>query len=97
MNTITVVLQLLVTGRLVSRFGVALVMVILPTIVTVGLLAFSIAPVLGVLLVVQVSRRAVNFAIARPVREMLYTLLPRIDKYNSKNIVDALVYRGGVH
>ncbi len=94
-NTLTIVLQLLVTGRLVSRFGVALALVLLPAVVTIGLVAFSIAPVLGVLLVVQVSRRAVNFAIARPVREMLYTVLPRIDKYKSKNIVDTLVYRGG--
>jgi AAA family ATP:ADP antiporter len=94
-NTLTVVLQLLVTGRLVSRFGVALALVLLPAVVTIGLLSFSIAPVLGVLLVVQVSRRAVNFAIARPVREMLYTVLPRVDRYKSKNIVDTLVYRGG--
>ena len=53
------------------------------------------APVLSVLVVLQVIRRAGNFAIQRPAREVLYTVLPRTDKYKGKNFNDTFVYRVG--
>jgi AAA family ATP:ADP antiporter len=48
-----------------------------------------------VIATVQVLRRAGNYALARPGREMLYGVLPRLDKYKSKNFIDTVVYRGG--
>jgi ATP:ADP antiporter, AAA family len=55
----------------------------------------AIAPTLAVLLVFQVVRRAVDYAIARPAREMLFTVLGRDAKYKSKNFIDTVVFRGG--
>ena len=55
----------------------------------------SFAPVLLVLVVVQVIRRAGNYAIMRPAREMLYVILDRESKYKAKNFNDTVVYRGG--
>jgi len=53
------------------------------------------APALGVLIAFQVLRRAGNFAIQRPAREVLYTVLSRTDKYKAKNFNDTFVYRVG--
>ena len=61
----------------------------------VGFLAIGIAPLLAVLVVVQVIRRAGNYAIMRPAREMLYVVLGREEKYKAKNFIDTVVYRGG--
>jgi AAA family ATP:ADP antiporter len=52
-------------------------------------------PTLGVLVVFQVLRRASNYAVARPTRETLYTVVSREDKYKAKNFIDTFVYRGG--
>jgi len=45
--------------------------------------------------VFQVLRRAGNFAIARPIREVLFTVVPREDRYKAKNFLDTVVYRTG--
>jgi AAA family ATP:ADP antiporter len=55
----------------------------------------AVAPVLTALVALQVLRRAGNFAIQRPAREVLYTILARTDKYKSKNFNDTFVYRVG--
>jgi len=57
--------------------------------------ALGVAPVLAVLVVVQVIRRAGNYAITRPAREMLYVVLGREEKYKAKNFIDTVVYRSG--
>ena len=44
---------------------------------------------------VQVLRRAGDYAITRPAREMLYVVLGREEKYKAKSFVDTVVYRGG--
>ncbi len=94
-NALTIGLQLFVTGRLASRFGLSVTLAVVPLFLIIGFTALAAAPVLIVLLVVQILRRAGNYAIARPGREMLYTVLPVADKYKSKNFIDTVVYRGG--
>jgi len=94
-NTLTVVLQLFFTSRIVARWGVAVLLGIVPALVACGFLALGWAPVLAVVAAVQVLRRAGNYALARPGREMLYGVLSRVDKYKSKNFIDTVVYRGG--
>ena len=44
---------------------------------------------------VQVLRRVSNFALARPTREVLFTSVPREDRYKAKNFIDTVVYRLG--
>jgi ATP:ADP antiporter, AAA family len=44
---------------------------------------------------VQILRRAGDYAITRPAREMLYVVLGREEKYKAKSFVDTVVYRGG--
>jgi len=94
-NSLTVVLQLFFTSRIVGRFGIAVLLGIVPVAAALGFVALGWAPMLAVIAAVQVVRRAGNYALARPGREMLYGVLPRIDKYKSKNFIDTVVYRGG--
>lgn len=60
-----------------------------------GFLALGFAPVLAVLVAVQILRRAGDYAVTRPAREMLYVVLGREEKYKAKNFIDTVVYRGG--
>jgi AAA family ATP:ADP antiporter len=94
-NVLTLVCQLLVVGRLVGRFGVGATLMILPVVGAIGFFFIGLTPTLAVLVVFQVIRRAGEYAIARPVREILFTVLNREEKYKAKNFIDTVVFRGG--
>ena len=94
-NLITVVLQVYLTAKLVKWLGVAWTLALLPAVSVIGFLGLGVAPALAVVVVFQVLRRALNFAVARPTRELLYTVLKREDKYKAKNFIDTFVYRSG--
>jgi AAA family ATP:ADP antiporter len=94
-NILTLATQLFVTGRMLRWLGVAASLAFLPLMSLIGFGILASAPVLTVLVAFQVLRRAGNFAIQRPAREVLYTVLPRTDKYKAKNFNDTFVYRAG--
>ncbi len=94
-NSLTVIGQVLLTARIIARFGIAVTLALIPAAVALGFLVLAAFPVLTVLVVFQVIRRAGNFAIARPTREILFTVVAREEKYKSKNFIDTVVYRGG--
>lgn len=94
-NALTIGIQLFLTGRIVKRFGIATTLALIPLCLAVGFISLWYAPVLMVLVVVQVTRRAGNYAIMRPAREMLYVVLGKEEKYKAKNFIDTAVYRGG--
>jgi AAA family ATP:ADP antiporter len=94
-NVLTLATQVFLTGRLLRWLGVAASLAVLPLLSLIGFGILGSAPVLAVLVVFQVLRRAGNFAIQRPAREVLYTVLPRTDKYKAKNFNDTFVYRAG--
>jgi AAA family ATP:ADP antiporter len=48
-----------------------------------------------VLLVTQVFRRAVDYGLFKPTREMLFTVLNPESKFKSKSLIDTLLQRGG--
>jgi len=94
-NALCIPLQLFATGRLVTRFGLAAVLVAVPVFMVGGFLAIATAPVLLTLVAVQVLRRAGDYAITRPGRELLFTALPKESRFKAKNVIDTVVYRGG--
>ena len=94
-NFLAIFTQLFLTGRMAKRFGVPLTLALLPIFMVLGFFALSAYPLLWVLIGVQVARRAGNYAITRPVREMLWTVVDTETKYKAKNFVDTAVYRGG--
>jgi AAA family ATP:ADP antiporter len=61
----------------------------------VGFAAIGFAPILTVLATFQILRRAAGFALLRPAREVLFTVLRREDKYKAKSLIDTFGYRLG--
>jgi len=94
-STLTILTQIFITGRFMKAFGVRIAVAFLPAVTMVGFALFALAPTLAMLIVFQVIRRASNFAITRPGREMLFTVVTKEQKYKSKNFIDTVVYRGG--
>lgn len=94
-NVLTLGAQLFVTARTIKRIGVALTLALLPLLSICGFTALVWAPTIAALVAFQVIRRAGNFAFARPAREVLFTVVPREDKYKAKSFIDTVVYRLG--
>src|SRR5437764_2119688 len=94
-NTLTILIQLCLTSRLLKWFGVGFTLVLMPALSGLGFVAIGYAPILIVLVVFQVVRRATGFALLRPAREILFTVLRREDKYKAKSLIDTFGYRFG--
>jgi AAA family ATP:ADP antiporter len=94
-NTLTLVIQVFLTGRLLSRLGATFMLVALPVVSVVGFAVLGAWNVLPVLVAVGVMRRAGEFAISKPTRETLFTVVPHDDKYQAKNVIDTVIHRGG--
>jgi AAA family ATP:ADP antiporter len=94
-NSLALAIQLTVTARLGAAIGVAWMLALMPLFSLAGFAVLGLAPTLAVLLVVGVTRRAGEFAISKPVREALYTVVPREERYKAKGFIDTVVYRGG--
>ncbi len=94
-NALTVGIQIFLTGRLLKWLGVGMTLALLPVISLIGFLWMGITPVLSLLVVFQTLRRAGNYAVSRPAREVLFTVLRREDKYKAKSFMDTFVYRAG--
>ena len=94
-NILTLLTQMFLTGRIVKALGVAVTLTLLPALSIIGFVTLGIAPTVAAFVVFQVLRRAGEFAVARPTREVLYTVMSREDKYKAKNFIDTFVYRAG--
>jgi AAA family ATP:ADP antiporter len=94
-NILTLVVQLFLTGRILKRFGVGTALSMLPLFSVLGFGAVALLPTLSSVVAFQLIRRAGNFAIARPTREVLFTVLRREDRYKAKSFIDTVVYRLG--
>ena len=91
----TLVLQALVTGRLMKRLGVPLTLALLPITAALGFLGLALVASLATVVIFQAAFSAVQRAIVRPARETLFTVVSRADKYKSKAFTDTFVYRTG--
>ena len=94
-QALAILTQVFLTGRLARRLGVGMLLMAVPVVMAVGFLWLALAPVFAVFVMVMVVRRAGEYALVRPGREMLFTVLPAEDKYKAKNFIDTVVYRGG--
>ena len=94
-NSLTLFTQVFLTGRIVRALGVALTLTLLPALSMIGFGSLAMWPTIAVFVVFQVLRRSGEYAVARPAREVLYTVVPREDKYKAKHFIDTVVYRLG--
>lgn len=91
----TIAVQLLITGKFLSVLGLTAGLTLVPALTSLGFAALALRPDVLLFSLFEVSRRTLNYAIARPSREALFTVVPRDQKYASKNFIDTFVYRGG--
>lgn len=94
-NSATVVGQLLVVSRIIGRFGVTVTLMLMPIVAIVGFFTLGLFPTIAVLIVFGCIRRAGEYAISKPAREVLFTVISREEKYKVKNVIDTVIVRGG--
>jgi AAA family ATP:ADP antiporter len=93
-NVLAFALQFFAIGWLLTRFGVVVMLAVMPIVSLIGFGVFGLATVLPVLIGFGVLRRAGEFSITKPTRESLFTVVPREEKYQAKNVIDTVVHRG---
>lgn len=94
-SVLTIGLQLLMTGRVMSTLGLGLAIACVPMVAIGGFIALAIAPVAGVILAIMVAERTLGFAFANPAARVLWTVVDREAKYKAQSFVDTVVFRGG--
>ena len=94
-QTLTLVTQIFLTGRIIRWLGLAVALAVLPVLSIVGFTALGAFPVFAMVAVFTVLRRGGNFAVTNPAMEVLFTVVKREDKYKAKNVIETVVYRSG--
>jgi ATP:ADP antiporter, AAA family len=93
-NSLTLLGQIFLTGRLLKWLGVGATLVLTPALSMIGFITIGFVPLLSLLALFQILRRSAT-AFTRPAREVLFTVLPREDKYKAKSVIDTFAYRAG--
>jgi len=94
-QTLTVLIQMFLTGRVIRWIGLTATLALLPVLTMIGFGTLAVVPVFATLAAFIVVRRASNFALTNPAMEVLFTVVPREDKYKAKAFIETFVYRGG--
>ena len=94
-NSLAFLTALFATGRLATRVGMPATLALVPAFMIGGWVVVALSPVLAVLAGLQIVRRAGNYAITRPGREMLFTAVDAETRFKAKPVIDVVVYRGG--
>jgi AAA family ATP:ADP antiporter len=94
-NSLTLLVAMFATGRIAQRCGLPFTLALIPVLVGAGMLVLAAAPLVSVVVGIQVARRAGNYAVSRPAREMLFTAVDRETRFKAKQVIDVVIYRGG--
>jgi ATP:ADP antiporter, AAA family len=88
-------IQALLFSRLFRWLGMSVVLALVPVVMLAGYALFALVPTFGVLMVVYGVRRVGDYALTRPSRDALFTVVSREEKYQAKSLIDTFAYRGG--
>lgn len=94
-NSLTVAIAAFATGRIARHMGLPFTLASVPVLIGAGFMALAAAPMVGIVIAIQIIRRAGNYAISRPAREMLFTAVDRETRFKAKPVIDIVIYRGG--
>jgi AAA family ATP:ADP antiporter len=94
-NIGTAVILFLGLGRIVKRFGVTVGLVLNPLLLGFGFLITALSPTLFMIQALQIVRRVAQYGIARPSREICFTVVEQTSRYKAKNVIDTVMYRFG--
>ena len=91
----TLITQVFITTHLIRKVGVGWTLAILPVVTLAGFAVLAVWPVYGVMLIFGAVHRATRYAISRPSRETLFSVVTPAEKYKAKPVVDVFLYRFG--
>ena len=91
----TLITQIFITTHLIKRVGVGWTLAMLPLVTLVGFAVLAIWPLYGVMAIFQALHRATRYAMSRPARESLFSVVPTAEKYKAKPVIDVFIYRAG--
>ncbi len=94
-NSLAIFTAMFLTSRIATRFGMPTTLALIPALIVIGMLVIAMSPVVAVVAGLQVARRAGNYAVTRPGREMLFTAVDRETRFKAKPVIDIVLYRGG--
>ncbi len=94
-NSLAIFTAMFLTSRIATRFGMPTTLALIPALIVIGMLVIAVSPVVAVVAGLQVARRAGNYAVTRPGREMLFTAVDRETRFKAKPVIDIVLYRGG--
>lgn len=94
-NLFALILQLLITSNLIRWIGYRATLVLIPAGITLGFAFVAAMPLISVMIGLQVFRRCGDYAIMKPTREMLFSVVSREEKYKAKNFIDTAILRTG--
>jgi len=82
-------------GRIMQRFGITASLVLTPLLMVGACLGVALAPTFFMVQAGRATQRISQYAIARPSREVLFTVVDQQSRYKAKNVIDTTVYRFG--
>lgn len=94
-NVLTLIVQLFATRWLLSRFGLAPVLLIPMAALLLGFAVLTASPLPIVVGIVQVVTRSNEFSLMKPGRETIYTRVDRQWRYKAGAAIDTAFFRGG--
>lgn len=94
-NVLVLIFQLFLTSKIIQWLGFRITLLIVPLGITIGFGLMATAPILAVMIGVEIFRRAGDYSIMKPAREMLFSVVSREEKYKAKNFIDTTVLRTG--
>ena len=94
-NVLVFIFQLFLTSRIIAWLGFSKTLLIVPLGITLGFGLMAVAPVLGVMITIEIFRRVGDYAVMKPAREMLFSVVSREEKYKAKNFIDTTILRSG--
>jgi len=94
-NLLGLLLQLLVTSRLMRYMGVRGALFILPVLALINYSVIVVAPVLAVVSVLKVLENSVDYSVQNTVRQALFLPTSREAKYKAKAAIDTFFMRLG--
>ena len=94
-NTASALILIFGLGRILQRFGVTPSLLLSPLLMGLVCLGIAVAPSFVLIQAGRSIQRISQYGIARPSREVLFTVMDQQSKYKAKNVIDTTVYRFG--
>ncbi len=94
-NLLALAIQVLLTRRILTHYGIGPALMIPALAVLAGFALLSASPLPVWVAVVQIATRAGEFSLGKPARETIYTRVDRQSRYKGKAAIDTVVYRAG--